>query len=305
MAVDYKDYYEVLGVPRDASQDDIRRAYRKLAREYHPDLNRESDAEERFKELGEAYEVLSDPDKRDRYDRLGAQWRAQERGSGGGNFEDFFDQQGFGGGDVRFEFGDGAFSEFFERLFGDGAGPRTSGPLRGLDREAVLELSLQDALAGGRRRLTLDDGRSLDVNFPAGVREGQLIRLADQGAPGRNGGPSGDLYLRVRLKPDSTFRRQGDDLDVDLPVAPWEAALGATVPVPTLTGTARVRVPAGSSSGRRLRLRGRGLPKQGGGHGDLHAIVKITVPKHPSEQERDLFEKLAEASDFDPRQSRG
>jgi curved DNA-binding protein len=303
MAVDYKDYYEVLGVPRDASQDDIRRAYRRLAREYHPDLNRESDAEERFKELGEAYEVLSDPDKRDRYDRLGAQWRAQERAPGGGNFEDFFDQQGFDS-DARFEFGDGAFSEFFERLFGDGAGPRTSGPLRGLDREAVLDLSLEDALAGGRRRLTLEHGRSIDVNFPAGVREGQLIRLADQGAPGRNGGPAGDLYLRVRLKPHPTFRRQGDDLDLDLPVAPWEAALGGTVPVPTLTGTARVRVPAGSSSGRRLRLRGRGLPKQGGGHGDLHAIVKITVPRHLSEEERDLFEKLAEASDFDPRQSR-
>jgi len=303
MAVEFKDYYEVLGVPRDASQDDIRRAYRKLAREYHPDLNQESDAEERFKELGEAYEVLSDAEKRERYDRLGAQWRAQERAPGGGDFEDFFDRQGYGG-DVRFEFGDGDFSDFFGRLFGDGAGMRTSGPLRGLDREALLELSLEDAIAGGRRRLTLDGGRSLDVNFPAGVREGQLIRLAGRGAPGRDGGPPGDLYLRVRLKPHSTFRRQGDDLDVDLSVAPWEAALGATVPVPTLTGTARVKVPAGSSSGRRLRLRGRGLPKQGGGHGDLHAIVKITVPKHPSDQERELLEKLAEVSDFDPRKSR-
>ena len=204
MAVEYKDYYEVLGVPRDASQDEIRRAYRKLAREHHPDLNRESDAEERFKEVGEAYEVLSDPDKRDRYDRLGARWRSREGASGGGNFEDFFDRQGFGG-DVRVEFGDGGFSEFFERLFGDGAAARTSGPLRGLDREAVLELSLEDALAGGRRRLSLEDGRSLDVNFPAGVREGQRIRLAGQGAAGRDGGPSGDLYLRVRLKPTRPF----------------------------------------------------------------------------------------------------
>jgi curved DNA-binding protein len=303
MAVEYKDYYEVLGVPRDASQDAIRRAYRRLARKYHPDLNRESDAEERFKEVGEAYEVLSDQDKRDRYDRLGAQWRAREGTSGGGDFEDFFDRQGFGGG-VRVEFRDRDFSEFFERLFGDGAGPRTAGPLRGLDHEAVLELSLEDAIAGGRRRLSLQDGRSLEVNIPAGVREGQRIRLADQGAAGRDGGPSGDLYLRVRLKPHRTFRRRGDDLDLELPVAPWEAALGATVPVPTLTGTARVRVPAGSSSGRRLRLRGRGLAKQGDGHGDLHAIVRITVPKHLSEQERDLFEKLAEVSAFDPRASR-
>jgi curved DNA-binding protein len=302
MAVEYKDYYEVLGIPRDASQDEIRRAYRKLAREYHPDLNRESDAEERFKEVGEANEVLSDPDKRERYDRLGAQWREREQASGAGNFEDFFDRQGFAG-DVRVEFGDGDFSEFFERVFGDGAAVRRSGPLRGRDREAVLELSLEEALVGGRRRLSLDGG-SLDVNIPAGVREGQRIRLADQGAAGRDGGPSGDLYLRVRLKPHRTFRRRGDDLDLDLAVAPWEASLGATVPVPTLTGTARVRVPAGSSSGRRLRLRGRGLPKQGGGHGDLHAIVRITVPKQLSEDERDLFEKLAEASTFDPRQSR-
>jgi curved DNA-binding protein len=303
MAVEYKDYYEVLGIARDASQDEIRRAYRKLAREYHPDLNRESDAEERFKEVGEAYEVLSDPDKRERYDRLGAQWRAREPASDSGNFEDFFDGQGFGG-DARFEFGDGDFSEFFERLFGDGVGARTSGSLRGPDREAVLDLSLEEALAGGRRRLSFEDGGSLDVNIPAGVREGQRIRLADQGAGGRNGGPPGDLYLRVRLKPHRTFRRRGDDLDLDLPVAPWEASLGATVPVPTLTGTAQVRVPAGSSSGRRLRLRGRGLPKQGGGHGDLHAVVRITVPKHLSEQERELFEKLAEVSEFDPRKSR-
>jgi curved DNA-binding protein len=229
MAVEYKDYYEVLGVERDASQEGIRRAYRKLAREYHPDLNHESDAEERFKEVGEAYEVLSDADKRERYDRLGAQWRTRERASGGGNFEDFFDREGFSGG-ARVEFGDGDFSEFFERLFGDGAAARTSGPLRGLDREAVLELSLEDARAGGRRRLSLEDRRGLDVNIPPGVREGQRIRLADQGAAGRDGGPSGDLYLRVRLKAHPTFRRLGDDLDLDLPVAPWGGRLAQQCP---------------------------------------------------------------------------
>jgi curved DNA-binding protein len=300
MAVEYKDYYEVLGVPRDASQDEIRRAYRKLAREYHPDVNQDSDAEERFKEVGEAYEVLSDPDRRERYDRLGSQWRAREQAAGGADFEDFFDRQGFGG-DVRVECGDGAFSEFFERLFGEGAAAPRSGPLRGRDREALLELSLEDALGGGRRQLSLEDGQTFDVNIPAGVREGQRIRLAGRGGAGRDGGPSGDLYLRVRLRPHPRFRRRGDDLDIDLPVAPWEAALGAALPVPTLTGTAQVRVPAGSSSGRRLRLRGRGLPKQGGGRGDLHAIVKIAVPKHLSEQEQELFEKLAEVSGFDPR----
>ena len=296
MALDYKDYYEVLGVPRDADHEAIRRAYRKLARKYHPDVNSSGDAEDRFKELGEAYEVLSDPDKRERYDRLGADWRQQEQQTPEANFEEFFTTQGFGNDDARVEFSD----DLFERLFGGGAGGgpgwRTSGPLRGLDREAVLELALEDALEGGRRRLTLDD-REIDVNFPAGVRDGQLIRLAGQGGSGRDGGPSGDLYLRISLKPHPNFRRRGDDdLDVDLPVAPWQAALGATVPVQTPGGCAQVRVPAGSSSGRRLRLRGRGLPKPGGGSGDLHAIVKITVPQQLSDRERELYEQLAESS---------
>ena len=201
------DCYETLGVAKGASGEDIKRAYRKLARTYHPDLNSDSDAEERFKELGEANEVLSDPEKRERYDRLGAQWQARQDAPGGGDFEDFFARQDFGGATTA-EFGDGAFSDFFERVFGAGAAP-ASGPLRGRDREALLELSLEDALAGGRRRLTLDDGRSVDVNFPAEVREGQRIRLAGQGAPGRDGGPPGDLYLLVALKPDPRFRRQG------------------------------------------------------------------------------------------------
>jgi curved DNA-binding protein len=296
MALAYTDYYEVLGVPRDADQDAIRRAYRKLARKYHPDVNSDSDAEDRFKELGEAYEVLSDPEKRERYDRLGANWRQQEQEAPGASFEEFFTRQGFGTGDTRFEFSDDLFERLFGGRVGDGSGWRSTGPLRGLDREALLELSLEDALEGGRRRLTLDH-RDIDVNFPAGVRDGQLIRLAGQGGPGRDGGPPGDLYLRIALKPHATFRRRGEnDLDVDLEVATWEAALGATVPVQTPSGTAQIRVPAGSSSGRRLRLRGRGLPKSGGGRGDLHAIVKITVPKHLSDRERELYEQLAEDS---------
>ena len=300
MAVEYKDYYEALGVPRDASQDDIRRAYRKLARRYHPDLNQESDAEERFKDVSEAYEVLSDPEKRERYDSLGSRWRSGQTADAA-DFEDLFGQQGFGGDDVRVEFGDGGFSEFFERLFRDRASTAGTGPLRGRDHEAVLELSPEETLAGGRRRLSLDDGRSFDVNIPSEVREGQRIRIAGQGSPGRDGGPAGDLYLRVRLRPHPRFRREGDDLYVDLPVSPWEAALGATVPVQTLTETARERVPAGSSSGRRLRLRGRGLPKRGGGRGDLYATVQIVVPGRLSDEERDLFEKLASVSEFDPR----
>jgi curved DNA-binding protein len=295
MALAYKDYYEALGVPRDADQDAIRRAYRKLARKYHPDLNSDSDAEDRFKELGEAYEVLSDPDKRERYDRLGANWRMQEQETPDANFEEFFVRQGFGGDDTGVQFSD----DLFERLFGGYAarpGGRSGGPVRGHDREALLELSLEDALEGGRRRLTMDD-REITVNFPADVRDGQLIRLAGKGGQGRAGGPPGDLYLRIALKPHPHFRRRGeDDLDIDLPVMPWEAALGANVPVKTLTGTAQLRVPAGSSSGRRLRLRGRGLPKAGGGRGDLHAVVKITVPKQLSDRERELYERLAESS---------
>ena len=297
MALGYTDYYEVLGVPHDADQDAIRRAYRKLARKYHPDVNSDSDAEERFKELGEAYEVLSDADKRERYDRLGAQWREAEHAAPEESFEDFFAQQGFGGGG-RMEFGE----DLFEALFGART-ERAGGSLRGRDREALLDLSLEDALAGGRRRLTLD-GRDVSVNFPAGVRDGQLIRLAGQGGEGRAGGPPGDLFLRVALKPHPRFRRRGDDdLEVDLPITPSEAALGTTVAVETPTGTARVRVPAGSSSGRRLRLRGRGFPKRGGGSGDLHAIVKIVVPKKLSERQRELYEQLAESSSSDAGES--
>ena len=228
MALAYTDYYEVLGVPRDADQDAIRRAYRKLARKYHPDLNSDSDAEDRFKQLGEAYEVLSDADKRERYDRLGANWRQREQETPDADFEEFFARQGFGGDASQVEFSD----DLFERLFGgdggSGPGGRAGGPLRGHDRQALLELSVADALEGGRRRLTLDH-REIDVNFPAGVSDGQLIRLAGQGGPGRAGGPPGDLYLRIALQHPSHFRRRGDhDLDVDLPVMPWEAALGAT-----------------------------------------------------------------------------
>lgn len=301
MSVGFKDYYEVLGVPRDASADDIRRAYRKLARQYHPDINHDSDAEERFKEVGEAYEVLNDPEKRERYDRLGDPRNAGAGGPDMADFEDVFGRGGFGS-DVRVEFGEGGFSDFFESLFGQGARTADGGPLRGRDREAVLDLSLEEALEGGRRRLSLDSDESFEVNIPAAVREGQRIRIAGKGAAGRGGGPPGDLYLLVHLRPHRRFRLEGDDLQVDLRVTPWEAALGATVPVATLSGTAQVKVPQGSSSGRRLRLRGRGLPTRDGGRGNLYATVQVAVPKELSDEERDLFERLAAASDFNPRE---
>jgi curved DNA-binding protein len=282
MAVGERDYYDILGVSRDASPEDIRRAYRTLARRYHPDVNKDPGADERFKEIGEAYEVLSDEEKRREYDNPSPRF-AQ------------------GNGDVRTDFGGGDFSDIFESMFGGrtrgGFGGFGGFSSRGADHEATLELSLQEAAKGGRRRITLGDGRDYEVNIPAGVRDGQIIRLAGEGAPGAGGGPSGDLLLRVRVRPDPRFRVDGRDLHTDVAVAPWEAVLGAEVEVPALDGPpTRVKVPAGSSCGRRLRLRGQGMAG-----GDLYARVKIVVPKKPSKKERELFEELAKTSSFDPR----
>jgi curved DNA-binding protein len=311
MAVGFQDYYEALEVPRTASSEDIRRAYRKLARKYHPDVNKEPGAEDRFKQISEAYEVLRDEEKRKRYDRLGANWKSGQDVSGANGFgEEFRSTDGFG--DVRVDFGGGDFSDFFEGLFGQrGARRGARGAtgragfdgfsMRGGDQEAVLELTLEEAATGGKRRISLGDGRDFEVEIPRGVRDGQRIRLAGQGTTGVGGGPSGDLFLRVRIKPHSRFRVQGRDLYVDLPVSPWEAALGAEVPVATLSGTARLKVPPGSSTGRRLRLRGQGLPGPDGSAGDLYAVLAIHMPKRLTKKERELFEQLANVSKFDPR----
>ncbi|MEA2357121.1 MAG: curved DNA-binding protein [Solirubrobacteraceae bacterium] len=333
MAVGFRDYYDLLGVPRGASEEDIRGAYRRLARQYHPDVNKDPDAEDRFKEISEAYEVLRDSEKRERYDRLGPNWKAGQDVSGAAGFEEYARRAGGGrrggagaggpgGGfeDVRVEFGDGAdFSDFFESLFGGGGGGGRSGPrtrgaragrggfdgfsTRGSDFEAVLELSLEEAAAGGRRRISIE-GRDYEVDIPPGVRDGQRIRLAGQGGEGIGGGPTGDLFLRVRIRPHPRFRLEGNDLYVDLPLAPWEAALGTSVDIDTLDGRGKVRVPHGSSSGRRLRLRGQGYPGPGGRRGDLYAVVKIMVPKRLTAEERELFERLAAVSKFDPRRER-
>lgn len=289
---------------RDAGGEDIRRAYRKLARQHHPDVNKQDGAEDRFKVLAEAYEVLRESEKRERYDRLGANWRAGDDVSGTPGFDGSGREGGAGG--VRVEFGDGELSDFFESLFGEHRGGGFGNfPPRGADHEAVLELSLEEAAAGGQRKVALGDGRSYDVKIPAGVRDGQRIRLAGEGGSGNGGGPSGDLFLRVRLRPHPRFRVDGRDLHVGVAVSPWEAALGATIPVSTFTGSSSVRLPAGSSSGRRLRLRGQGMPRPRGGHGDLYATVQIRVPTQLSERERELFEQLAAASSFDPRAERG
>ena len=298
MPVAFRDYYETLGVSRGATTEEIRSAYRKLARRYHPDINKDEDAEERFKEVAEAYEVLSDADKRERYDRLGSNWRQGEDVSGAPGFDGFGRAQADG---VRFEFGDGAFSDFFESLFGSArmGDIRT----RGADLEAMVDLSLEEAAAGGPLRVSLGDGRSITVNVPAGVRDGQRLRLAGRGGEGIGGGSTGDLFLRVHLRPHRRFRVDGKDLNVDVSVAPWDAALGTTLEVPTLTGSAKVRLPSGSSSGRRLRLRGEGMPDRQGRHGDLYARVQIMVPRELDERERQLFEELRADSSFHPQPS--
>jgi curved DNA-binding protein len=281
MAVGERDYYDILGVSRDASPEDIRRAYRTLARRYHPDVNKEAGAEERFKEIGEAYEVLGNEERRREYDNPSPRF-AQ------------------GNGDVRVDFGSGDFSDIFESMFGGrtrgGFGGFGGFSSRGSDQEATLELSLEEAAKGGRRRITLADRRDYEVTIPAGVRDGQIIRLAGEGSAGPGGGPPGDLRLRVRVRPDPRFRVEGRDLYTEVAVAPWEAVLGAEVEVPTLDGVSRVKVPPGSSCGRRLRLRGQGMAG-----GDLYARIKIVVPKQPSKKERELFEELAKTSKFDPR----
>jgi curved DNA-binding protein len=308
------DYYRVLGVDRSAGQQDIQRAYRKLARRFHPDLNKDPGAEERFKQLSEAYEVLSDERKRARYDRFGEAWRQVPEGydgpgpgagpfPGGGGRRVYVDDSG-GGFDPGF--GGVDFEDLLGGLFGGfGRGSRVSPP--GADTEAELELPVEDAYAGGRRRITLQTAsgpRSYEVAIPAGVSDGQRIRLAGQGIPGLSGGARGDLYLVVRLAPHPRYRVEGRDITVELPVAPWEAVLGASVPVDTPAGPVHVQVPAGSSTGRRLRLRGRGMPNPKGTPGDLYAEVKIVIPARLSDQERRLWRQLAEASAFDPRGTR-
>ncbi|MFH7594487.1 J domain-containing protein [Streptomyces racemochromogenes] len=314
-----RDFYEVLGVSRTASQADIQQAYRKLARKNHPDVNKDPAAEERFKDLNEAYSVLSDPKTRARYDRFGEDFRKvpedfDERvAAGAGGFR-AGRTAGAGGPRVRYAtgFGDdfGADGVDFEDLLGSmfGAGaPR--GGVPGADQEAELPLTVEEAFRGGRRTVTLagpaGQPRRYEINVPPGVTDGQRIRLAGEGGRGSGDAPGGDLYLRVRIQPHPQFRLDGRDVHVQVPVTPWEAALGATVPVPTPGGgTAKVAVPAGSSSGRRLRLRGEGMPHPRGADGDLYAELRVMVPPTLGDRERELFEELAATSSFDPRRTR-
>jgi curved DNA-binding protein len=293
----YKDYYAALGVPRDADAEKIKKAYRKLAREFHPDVCQSAGTEARFKEIGEAYATLKDPEKRAAYDELGRRpagedfapppkW-THEHAFNGQSFEDI-------------DLAD-LLDALGRRHHG---GPRTRMPVHGRDYEATARISLEDAHRGTSLSLNLEDaaaGRRLDVTIPPGVSEGQKLRLRGKGGKGRNGGADGDIYLHITLAPHPVFRADKHDLHFDLALAPWEAALGAEIEVPTLDGPVVLTVPPGTRSGRKLRLRGRGMANGRGGRGDLYATVHIDVPAALTDRERDLFKEMASASRFNPR----
>lgn len=303
---EYKDYYEILGVTRTATPEEIRSAFRKKAREYHPDVARDKvQGAEKFKEVNEAYEVLSDPAKRAKYDQMGREvpgqgfgWQGAPGGAGAPDMEEF-------------HFGGTGYSDFFEHLFGGiGGSGGFRGPSgrrmarRGSDIEGDLMVTLEEALRGATREVTLQRGEgkteTYRVKIPSGVREGQRIRLPGKGESGRSGGGSGDLYLRVRLARHPDLRVEGSDLFADLEVAPWEAVLGASVAVPTLEGMVMLKVPAGSTAGQKLRLRGQGLPREDGSRGDLYALLEIVVPAEVGPGEKELWEKLARESRWRP-----
>ncbi|MGE9293464.1 MAG: DnaJ C-terminal domain-containing protein [Puniceicoccales bacterium] len=327
MSVRYRDYYEVLGVSREAPQDEIKKAFRKLAREYHPDHAKDKDsAEAKFKEINEAYEVLSDPAKREKYDALGSNWQAGANFSpppnwGGGQGVRF----STGGGTPRdFHFGGTGFSDFFEHIFGSagrggvggfeyqdgggyggGFGGASQRPQRGSDLQADLLVSLEEANNGSTREISLKRPdhaggtrvETLRVKVPAGVREGQQIRLGGKGRGGRNGGPAGDLLLNVKLERHPDFHVEGADLEYELEIMPWDAALGAKHTVPTLKERVSVNVPAGSPSGRRMRLKGLGMAKADGTRGDLYVVIMIVVPPAQTEAQKKAWETLRESLD--------
>lgn len=324
MAVKYRDYYEVLGVQRSAAQDEVQRAYRKLARKYHPDVNKAANAEDKFKEINEAYEVLKDPEKRKMYDQLGPNWRSGQDFRPPPGWETQFDFGRGGGQHAEYQWGGtGGFSDFFESLFG-GRGVRQGRGATGFGRDAVwrqagadqettIRITLDEAFRGGAKPIVLQSQvinakgqlelqeRRYDVKIPPGILPGQKIRLSGQGEEGTGGGPRGDLYLKVEIEPNPVFRLEGRDLYMDVPVAPWEAVLGSEARVPTLSGNVALKIPAGTQSGQKLRLRGKGMPNAKGTPGNLYATIVVKVPTAPSEKERELFEELKKSSGFNPR----
>jgi curved DNA-binding protein len=325
MAVEFKDYYKILGVSRSASGDEIKRAYRKLARKHHPDLNKAAGSEATFKEINEAYEVLGDPDKRKKYDQFGNNWQQGDNfGPRPGWDQNFnFDARSENQTESFFwSSGGGDYSDFFEALFG---GPfqetkhayRSEDPFfshrQGADHEAALRISLEDAFHGATKTITLHSEKSAadepsnttdkqyEVKIPAGILSGQKIRLQGQGGRGKGDGESGDLYLRLEITPHPKFKVEGRNLVTELAVAPWETALGAKIDLPTLSGTISLKIPAGTQSGQKLRLAGKGMPNLNGVPGDLYVIVQIKVPYPLSHKEKELFEALKKISGFNPR----
>ena len=312
MAVQFRDYYETLGVSKTASDDEIKSAFRKLARKHHPDVAKDKKAaEEKFKQINEAYEVLSDPEKRRKYDQLGANWNQPggfqpppEWGQQpGGRYHQW---GGDGGRGVEFEFGGTGFSDFFEAFFGGGRGRSAFGGFggreatveRGADVEADILVTLEEALNGSTRNVSLRRAGSnkvekYQVKIPRGVHEGQRIRLAGQGEAGARGGKSGDLFLRVRLAKHPDFSVEGSDLIHEVKIAPWQAAIGTELKVPTLEGTVKLKVPSGTQGGQRFRLRERGLPGISGQRGDLYVVVQIQIPKKLTDREREIWGQLA------------
>jgi curved DNA-binding protein len=323
MSVQYKDYYQSLGVPRTASADEIKKSFRKLAREFHPDVAKDKKkAEEKFKEINEAYEVLSDADKRKKYDELGANWKS------GADFRPPPGYGGFGGGQTfrggrtaggeEFHFGGTGFSDFFEQLFGARMRSADGGPgfgrrgsfsqedmaERGADIEGDIMVTLEEAARGSVRTVNVRHGdrkESHQVKIPPGISEGQKLRLAGRGESGSGGGENGDLYLRVRFAKHPDFDVDGQNLIYELELAPWEAALGAEISVPTLDAKVNIKIPAGAPSGQKLRVRHRGLLQRDGTRGDLMVVTKIVVPEKISGGEKKLWEQLARESKFNPR----
>jgi curved DNA-binding protein len=321
MSVEFKDYYNALGVSRDADKETIHRAYRKLARKYHPDLNKDPGAEEKFKDINEAYEVLKDPEKRSKYDQLGAKWQEGQDFQPPPGWEFNFNQNRGAEDGTFFYTNQGDFSDFFESLFGAfGRGSRgAEGPdpfvrqQQPLDYEAILRISLKEAYQGGTKIITLasqtrdpNDGAStrpkrFDVKIPPGILPGQKIRLAGQGGAEGGKGSRGDLFLKIEIEPDPRFRLEGRNLHADLALSPWEAALGAEVDVSTLNDSVTMKVPEGTQNGRKFRLRGKGMRNPNGPAGDLYVVARIKVPERLSPKERELFAELEKVSSFDPR----
>lgn len=313
--MDFKDYYSIMGVERGATQDEIKRAYRKLARKYHPDVSKEANAEARFKDLGEAYAVLKDPEKRAAYDQLGSDWKAGQSFRPPPDWDAGFE---FSGG---FDGGDSTYSDFFESLFGQSfhaarGDQRHAGMhAHGEDHHAKVLIDLEDAYRGASRSISLrtpefdnsghvtSKQRTLNVKIPKGVKQGQRIRLSGQGSPGIGGGKAGDLYLEIEFRPSKLFRVEGRDIHLELPVTPWEAALGATVKAPTPSGPVDLKIPEGMTRRRRLRLQKRGIP--GEPPGDLYVDLMITLPVADSDKARQLYRKMQQELAYNPRSKMG